>query len=284
MRKELFWSTLFILSFLAANNALASPGGQAAAPDFSLRNIRTNTQTNLSSYRGQVVLIDFFATWCQPCAITIPILREVNAAYGSAFQLISIDVQWNGGEDDTTVLNFIEDREMSWTVLKDTANSATGTAYAVTGIPTFFLIDKTGDVRQSHQGASISVDLLKSEISVLLQEEQAPPANNGNPQNAPQSSEEVKSSEEDSSEDIPTGLVFGGLVVAFLGVVGLGVFVFQRPGEGSSPKELGTLMETQFSKERTALAEILTKLEKAPRREKTKSAENVKRKARRRRR
>ena len=50
------------------------------------------------------MLIDFFATWCQPCAITIPILREVNAAYGSTFQLISIDVQWNGGEDDATVL------------------------------------------------------------------------------------------------------------------------------------------------------------------------------------
>jgi thiol-disulfide isomerase/thioredoxin len=279
-------SIVFILSIFALENGQAAPIAQNGAPDFSLRNIRTNSQTTLSPFRGKVVLIDFFATWCQPCEVTIPVLKEVDSSFGGEFQLISIDVQWYGGESDQIVLNFIGEQGMNWLVLMDSEDSSTAVDYGVSAIPTFFLIDKSGNVRKTHQGATITFSVLKSEISSLLEEGTAPPANNNNDNDADPSRDlEETTSAEDNNEDegIPTGMLFGGLVLVILSAGSLGLFLFRRPSEGSSPKELGTYMETQFTKERTALAEIREKLEKSSKRKQPIDSEGTKRKARRRR-
>ncbi|MFQ5980047.1 MAG: TlpA family protein disulfide reductase [Candidatus Heimdallarchaeota archaeon] len=264
MQKRLFWSLILVLALFALTNALASPLTQTTVPDFSLRNIRTNAQTSLNSFRGKVVLIDFFATWCKPCEITIPVLKDVDAAFGSNFQLLSVDVQWNGGESDETVLTFIEEEGMSWLVLKDTYDSSTAAAYGVTAIPTFFLIDKNGDLRQTHQGATITSAGLTSEISTLLQEEQSPPGDNGSPQAPSSDPARTKTAEKDDSEGIPPRILFAGFLLGALGVGAIGVVIGRRPRETSSPEELERSMETQHAKERAVLKDILGRLEKSP--------------------
>lgn len=264
MQKKMFGSLVFILAVFALTKALAAPSAQNSVPDFSLRNIRTNSQTNLSSFQGKVVLIDFFATWCQPCEITIPVLKDVDAAFGSNFQLLSVDVQWNGGESDETVLNFIQDEGMSWLVLKDTDDSSTAATYGVTAIPTFFLIDKSGDLRQTHQGATITSAGLTSEISTLLQEEQSPPGDNGSPQGPSGDPAKTKTVEKDDDKGIPPRILFAGLGLGALGMGAIGVVIVRRPREGSSPEKLEQSMQTQLAKERGLLKDILGRLEKSP--------------------
>ncbi|MFX0113894.1 MAG: TlpA family protein disulfide reductase [Candidatus Hodarchaeota archaeon] len=284
MRKKIIVSFVFILSIFALENGQAAPLAQINAPNFSLRNIRTNSQTTLSSFQGKVVLIDFFATWCQPCEVTIPVLKGVDASFGGEFQLISIDVQWYGGENDQTVLNFIGDQGMNWLVLMDSEDNPAAVDYGVSAIPTFFLIDKNGNIRKTHQGATITPSGLKSEISNLLEEGSTPPANNGNDASPSRDLEDTTSAEEnDDNEGIPTGILFGGLIFVILSAGSLGLFLVRRPSEASSPKDLGTYMETQFTKERTALAEIRDKLEKSSKRKQPTDSIRIKRKARRRR-
>lgn len=282
VRKAIIWSLLFAFAAFIIQAGTAAPAIYATAPDFSLRDIRTNTQTNLSSFQGQVVLLDFWATWCKPCEITIPILQEVDAAFGSEFQLISIGIT---NELDQTILDFISNQGMTWLVLKDGANDPTANAYGVTAIPAFFLIDKDGDIRQTHQGATITTDLLETEISALLEEDPSPAENNGSPQNSPQSAEDSQPEEKnDEKKEFPSGILFLGGILGALGLGGAGLLVFRRANEPTSTEEMGEYMATQFSKERTTLAEILHKLEKTPERENRTKIEPESRKTRRRRR
>ncbi|MHA2496191.1 MAG: TlpA family protein disulfide reductase [Candidatus Hodarchaeales archaeon] len=265
LRKAIFWSLLFIFVAFIIHARTSSPAASITAPDFSLRNIRTNSQTSLSSFQGKVVLLDFWATWCQPCEITIPVLQEVDATFGSEFQLISIGIT---NEADQTILDFISEKGMTWVVLKDGADDPTAKTYGVSGIPAFFLIDETGDIRQTHQGATITADGLKAEISTLLEEDPSPAENNGSPQTSPPSIENSQASEKgDDGEQIPSGMLFLGAIVGVLGLGGIGMLAFRKANEPSSSEELGEYMATHLSKERTALAEILQKLEKTPKRE-----------------
>ncbi|MFW9914492.1 MAG: TlpA family protein disulfide reductase [Candidatus Thorarchaeota archaeon] len=265
MRKAIIWSFLFIFIAFIIQAGAISPAASVAAPDFTLRNIRTNAQISLSSFQGRVVMLDFWATWCQPCAITIPVLQEVEAAYGSEFQLISIGIT---NEADQTILDFISERGMTWTVVKDGADDPTANAYGVSSIPAFFLIDKTGDIRQTHQGATITADGLKAEISALLEEDVSPEENNGSPSNSPPSLESSQATEkEDDGKQIPSGMLFLGAIVGVLGLAGIGMLAFRKANEPSSSEELGEYMTTHYSKERTKLAEILQKLDKTPKRE-----------------
>ncbi|MFQ5981355.1 MAG: TlpA family protein disulfide reductase [Candidatus Heimdallarchaeota archaeon] len=141
------------------------------APDFTLRNVRTNESISLSSYKGKVVLLDFWATWCKPCETTIPILQQVESSFSSReFQLISIDVQWGNGENDIVVRSFIAAKGMDWLVVKDTADNATAIAYGIGEIPTFFVIDQSGNIRKSYQGAIITVQELENQIAALIKE------------------------------------------------------------------------------------------------------------------
>lgn len=121
--------------------------GQKKAPNFTLVDINGNTFT-LSNIPAEVVLIDFFATWCGPCRAEIPVLGSLYHEYSrDQLEIISIS-----SEDESTLRNFAQQQNMEWIVARDTVGVSED--YGITYIPRTFLVDADGYIRYDHTGWS----------------------------------------------------------------------------------------------------------------------------------
>jgi peroxiredoxin len=111
------------------------------APGFVARSL-DGDEVDVALYKGRVVLLDFWASWCQPCIAALP---EVQAAYetyhGRGFDIVGISLDRNRSALDT----FIQRNSMPWTNVYDGA-SAIAERYRVTGIPKTFLLDRNGRI------------------------------------------------------------------------------------------------------------------------------------------
>lgn len=118
------------------------------APDFKLKDLN-GKDVSLSAYKGKVVIIDFWATWCPPCRKGIPELIEIQQQYGTdklAILGISVDQA-----DASVVKDFAKSYKINYPVLFYTPEVVS--AYGgIEGIPTSFIIDKEGKVRGSVVG------------------------------------------------------------------------------------------------------------------------------------
>jgi peroxiredoxin len=111
------------------------------APDFVLPRLDGTVQ-KLSNYRGQIVLVNFWATWCPPCIEEMPVLNRIVADYGSR----GIVVLGLAGDDVVDrVKDFVAKEPLDFEVLHD-PGGAVGTQYGITGYPETFLIDRDGTV------------------------------------------------------------------------------------------------------------------------------------------
>lgn len=119
------------------------------APDFELKDINTGQLVKLSELRGRPVWVNFWATWCPPCAEEMPEMQKLYDQYRhSDLALLGVDVQ----ESETSVRNFTTNGNFTWTFLLDTDGSVVD-RYMVGGLPTHFFIDKTGTIRAIYAGA-----------------------------------------------------------------------------------------------------------------------------------
>jgi len=118
------------------------------APDFALSNLQGESVT-LSEYRGQTVLLNFWASWCAPCREEIPLLEATYETYGQS-GLVVLSV--NMGEDERRVGAFVEDLDISFPVFVD-EDTVIGAQYRVRGAPTTYFIDGDGIIRQRYVGA-----------------------------------------------------------------------------------------------------------------------------------
>lgn len=135
------------------------------APDFTLSTI-DGKKITLSEFKGKkVVVLDFWASWCGPCRMAMPVIQEVSK------ELSDKDVVFfavNQGEDKETILNFINKFNIQIPVLMD-KNLIAGTKYRVESIPRLVIIDKNGIVKSGHFGYSPNLKTeLKSEILKIL--------------------------------------------------------------------------------------------------------------------
>ena len=132
------------------------------APDFTLPQLNGQPLT-LSAYRGKVVLLDFWATWCVPCREEIPHFVELQQKYGDqGFQIIGISM------DDSAdpVPGFYQQFHMNYPVVM--GNARIGEAYGgVLGLPIAFLIDRDGRIVAKHIGAT-NAPIFEKEISSLV--------------------------------------------------------------------------------------------------------------------
>ncbi len=163
---------LVLLLYLAGRHSLATHGGSAklAAPDFSLVGL-DGSSVSLTKYRGKVVLLNFWATWCEPCRKEIPEFMEFQNNYGPrGFQVLGISMD----DDAKPVLKFRDEFHVNYPIVMGSA--AVGESYGgVLGLPITFLIDREGRIYAKHIGAANSVQI-ETEIRQLLSvSEQAGP-------------------------------------------------------------------------------------------------------------
>jgi len=135
------------------------------APDFSLLDVNGNT-VKLSDFKGKTVFIDFWATWCPPCRDSIPAVKNVHKQFASNPNFVLLGI--NLGEKPSTVINFIKDNAMKYNVLL--GDKKTAELYAVSAIPSFFIVDKNGNIVKNYRGYNSA---LESEWLAKIREELA---------------------------------------------------------------------------------------------------------------
>jgi peroxiredoxin len=110
------------------------------APDFSLPDPKGNLR-RLSSFRGRVVLLNFWATWCPPCRSEMPSLEALYQAYKhQGFEVLAVASDVQGGE---VVQPFVAQHHLTFPTLLDTTTHVTR-VYGVTTLPTTYVLDREG--------------------------------------------------------------------------------------------------------------------------------------------
>ncbi len=118
------------------------------APDFTLTDLEGNSVT-LSDFRGTVVFLNFWATWCPPCRAEMPEIEAVYQEYKNQdVMVIGIDLL----EAENEVRQFVQQGGYGWTFVIDTTGEVANN-YGVTAIPTSFFLDKEGIIRAVSIGA-----------------------------------------------------------------------------------------------------------------------------------
>lgn len=120
---------------------------QGKAPDFTLKS-SSGKNLKLSEHRGEVVLLNFWASWCGPCRKEMPYLEQIQEKYSDyGFTVMGVNVE----EDSSKAKKMLKDIPVSFPILYDTTNSVSK-AYKVSAMPTTVIIDRDGNMRYLHKG------------------------------------------------------------------------------------------------------------------------------------
>ncbi|HXO65399.1 MAG: TlpA disulfide reductase family protein [Steroidobacteraceae bacterium] len=143
MRNRLL-ALLAVLS--VALPALADPTGQPA-PQFTL-GARSGHDVSLAQYKGNVVMLNFWASWCGPCRQEMPLLENIYQKYNKlGFVLLGVNVE----PDSNAANDWLKATPVSFPILYD-KESKVSRLYDVEGMPSTVIIDRTGRVRVLHRG------------------------------------------------------------------------------------------------------------------------------------
>lgn len=137
--------------------------GDVKAPDFDLENLE-GKKVKLSDYKGKLIVLDFWATWCRPCRASFPKMQALVNEYESVkvvFLFIDTEERNSKEKIKNKVTEFLKEHEYTFNVLYD-FNSEVANKYKIKGIPTKVLIDKEGNI--------ISVNSSEENIEALIEE------------------------------------------------------------------------------------------------------------------
>jgi peroxiredoxin len=140
------FASLIVLLVLLTSCKQETQRREPVAADFTLNAIDGST-IQMSDYRGKVVLLEFMATWCPPCKLSVPDLIELHNMFNDKdFALISISVD----EQRSRVASFVDEYAIPYIMLMDSKN--VNSVYGVMTLPTTFLIDRQGNIALKHLG------------------------------------------------------------------------------------------------------------------------------------
>mgnify|MGYP001303174872 CR=1 FL=1 len=154
---------IMFISALLTTQVVSAAGDPA--PDFKLPYLTQKGNTSLSAYRGKVVYVDFWASWCGPCRKSLPFLDGVRKDLkGKGFEVLAINLD----EDVKAAREFLKQYPVSYPTLHD-ADGNTPDAFGLRGMPTSYLIDRQGKIRVIHQGFKPSdSQKIRAEITALV--------------------------------------------------------------------------------------------------------------------
>ncbi len=163
MRKLAFLSLLVFLLAVSCTRGEKTPAGTGAmAPNFTLQDL-DGKKVSLRDLKGKVVLLEFWATWCAPCRVSIPAIEKIYTTYqGKGLAILGVSL--DGGDWDSVKM-FGKEFGMSYPILR--GDEDVSQKYMVRTIPMFILIDRKGNISHRFLGAG-NEDEIEKEIKTLL--------------------------------------------------------------------------------------------------------------------
>ncbi len=151
------------LAGCSSSKGSRADSGRKPAPNFSLKDAEGRT-VQLSDFKGKVVLLNFWATWCGPCKLEIPWFVEFERKYkDKGFEVVGVSMDEDGWN---AVKPFLSENQMNYRVVlgDDKVASSYG---GVESLPTSFIIDREGRIAQVHIGL-VNKSKYEQDISELL--------------------------------------------------------------------------------------------------------------------
>ena len=125
-------------------------GVGSQAPSFDAANLRTARPSGLADYQGRVILLNIWATWCQPCRVEMPALERLSRQLATTdFKVVAVSVDVG---DSSEVMAFTRDLGLTFDILHDPTRKIEQ-RYQTTGVPESFVIDRHGAIVKKVIGA-----------------------------------------------------------------------------------------------------------------------------------
>lgn len=148
--------------FLLLCSLFVTTTSVASAPNFQVDN-----NTSLASLKGQVVYVDFWASWCKPCRASFPWMNKMHKKYAEQGLVV---IAINLDEDAHNAEKFLAAVPAPFPIVYDPEGSI-AQQYELVGMPSSYIIDKAGEIRVSHQGFfTAKASNYENEIKQLLAE------------------------------------------------------------------------------------------------------------------
>ncbi len=163
MNKQFFTLVLGIL--LISTTCSAETGD--TAPACNITDLTTQEPINISDFKGKVVYLDFWASWCPPCKQSFPALNELhNKLKNKGFEVLAINLD----EEKQDAKDFLQAIPVDFTIAHD-IQSTCPKSYEVMAMPSSYIIDKQGVIRKIHLGFKDNdiTELQKTILSLLAE-------------------------------------------------------------------------------------------------------------------
>lgn len=163
----IFASVALLFYLIAGREPSQQRAPLGAAADFSYPDVK-GKMVSLSDYKSQIVLLDFWATWCDPCVQEVPDLKKLQTNYSArGFSLLGVSLD----EETAEVGPFVKEYGINYPVLLSQGHPPKG--YRLPGIPTAFLISRDGQITRRYFGPQ-TYETFARDVEALLAAEPPP--------------------------------------------------------------------------------------------------------------
>lgn len=164
----LYVMKLFITFILLAIISTVEAANSDTLPECQLSLEKSTQALNIQQYRGQVVYVDFWASWCPPCLKSFPFMNQMHQQYANqGLKIIAVNLDEQREDAD----NFTRQTPHDFSVAYDNQDRSCANAFAVKAMPSSYLIDKKGIIRQTFMGFKTEeTEQLRALIEALLVE------------------------------------------------------------------------------------------------------------------